>query len=239
MFYMKVKKILNFNNLGAIIIFLLLNSCQALDQKHCHRYGIGNIHISCKEVIVPKSFFFMRHGQTAANKKGVFYLDGQGEYGLTIEGKAQVLKAVEQLKKQKISVIISAPSLRTRETAEIISSYLNIPVIINNDLREVHIKAIDGRNINDPKAREIIKSWEQGNKFEGEESMAEFQQRIVKVMHKILSSYNNVLIIGHGKFYSTLLKILEIKVVERLENAIPYYLAAPKKGFPCWDAHKL
>ncbi len=66
-------------------------------------------------------YFVMRHGQAHSNVNHVWDCIGDPENHLTDEGKQQVVRSAELVKKMNIDVVIASPFLRTRETMEIVA----------------------------------------------------------------------------------------------------------------------
>jgi broad specificity phosphatase PhoE len=81
----------------------------------------------------------MRHGADQGTQ-----LEKFEDMPLSIEGKAQVNKALNVLKKYTITSIYSSPMKRTRETAEIVSKELNLEANIDNDLRDRNLGKAQG-----------------------------------------------------------------------------------------------
>jgi 2,3-bisphosphoglycerate-dependent phosphoglycerate mutase len=71
---------------------------------------------------------FLRHGQSVGNAEG--YHQGQAEFPLTEKGRAQVRALVKRWQAEKLTFdqAIASPQSRARETAEIITAVLNIPL---------------------------------------------------------------------------------------------------------------
>jgi broad specificity phosphatase PhoE len=67
---------------------------------------------------------FVRHGESMHNAK----LTDNKDSGLTRKGRAQAKYLGEKLKKQKISTIYTSNLLRTKETGEIISKIIKVPI---------------------------------------------------------------------------------------------------------------
>jgi len=65
------------------------------------------------------SFWFMRHGQSGGNVKGV--PQGRADYPLTDLGRLQAREAGRWLRGQGIDLVLSSPLSRARETAEIVA----------------------------------------------------------------------------------------------------------------------
>ncbi len=81
----------------------------------------------------PRRFYFVRHGETILNAQHI----RQGEEGaLSENGRHQAEKVGRYLKRFSIGRIISSTYPRARETATIINTYLNRPIIYSPLLAE-------------------------------------------------------------------------------------------------------
>lgn len=78
-------------------------------------------------------FIFVRHGESEGNI-GKFF--AKPETPLTNNGQEQAKKLIEELKNEKIDVIISSPFLRTLETAKPIAKKLGIEIVTDDRIRE-------------------------------------------------------------------------------------------------------
>ena len=78
--------------------------------------------------------YFMRHGLSVHNKLGIF--NGRTSSPLTEMGRQQVRKSAEAVKKLNIDKLVSSPSIRTLESAQIIADIIGYPTqkILVNDL---------------------------------------------------------------------------------------------------------
>jgi broad specificity phosphatase PhoE len=81
-----------------------------------------------------KHLYFVRHGESVMNKRGIF--SGRTETPLTEDGKSQALSAGNELKKISISCIVCSPMGRAKQTAELIADSIGYPrnKIITNEL---------------------------------------------------------------------------------------------------------
>lgn len=80
------------------------------------------------------NILFARHGQTDFNVED--RVCGRSDVSLTEEGVRQARRLGLALKDKKIDLILSSPLSRAMETARIINSYLNLPLITENRLTE-------------------------------------------------------------------------------------------------------
>jgi isoleucyl-tRNA synthetase len=115
-------------------------------------------------------------------------------------GKKQVEKAVAGLKKKKIDLIFSSDLRRTKETAEIVSKALKLPVKYEKGLREYDMGIFNGEpmekfhNFVGDQIGKFSKAPEKG------ESLSDVRKRMVEFVLGLekKNKNKNILIIGHG-----------------------------------------
>ena len=166
---------------------------------------------------INKSFYYIRHGETDVNKYNI--APENPDVSLNEEGKNQVKKSLNSLLGKNIKIIIASPLLRTKQTAEIISKTLNVPIIYNNGLKESDLGFIPGE---DKKISQKSKIWLQGEEMHGVESLYLFQKRIHRTIKEIVNMYEDALIVSHGIYFKNLNVLLNEQEINS-ENAIPYY----------------
>jgi len=104
----------------------------------------------------------------------------------------------------KPQLIVSSPIARTRETAEIISNKLGIPVALNADIAEIAFGDWDGHT-NQEVAKnwpDLYEQWRGDHRISppgGGESLEEFDFRVQRGLGDILSQYEGktVIVVGH------------------------------------------
>ena len=82
--------------------------------------------------IPARSFYFLRHGQTAWNVAGRF--QGHSDIPLNELGLAQAYDAAKILANCPIDLIVASPLIRARRTAEIVSEQLGKPLLLDDEL---------------------------------------------------------------------------------------------------------
>lgn len=82
-----------------------------------------------------RRMIFLRHGESESNRLGLISND-RDRYPLLEEGKRQIEFISGQIRDFGLKVIYTSPYARARESAEIISLALGIPVIADERLRE-------------------------------------------------------------------------------------------------------
>ena len=87
-------------------------------------------------------FTFLRHGESVGNAESRW--QGQSDYPLTDKGRAQARALAERWKSEnmKFDLAIASPLARARETAEIVTSALNVkleldPIWLERDIGEM------------------------------------------------------------------------------------------------------
>ena len=94
----------------------------------------------------PKNtYYVMRHGEAHSNEKGVLETKGDPNNHLTEKGKQQVIDSLSYIKTLGVDVIVASPFLRTQETAHIVSSMLDLPVVTEDKIHEYDLGDFDGR----------------------------------------------------------------------------------------------
>jgi len=171
---------------------------------------------------IAKSFYYIRHGQTNTSK----YKIALGNVSLNEEGILQANKAEKLLQDKNIKVIVSSPLIRTKQTAEIINKELNVPIIYHDGLKEGGWVTSDEENISKSKNKKI---WKKGGKIPGTESLYQFQMRIHNTVKEIVNKYDDVLIVGHGRYFYNLTILLNGQRTTA-KNAIPMYLEPVSKN---------
>ena len=82
-----------------------------------------------------KTIFFVRHGESESNVAKI-QANEIDKYPLTTRGRAQVERLTQELALIRPTALYSSQVLRAAETAGIISRRLNIPVQLNQTLKE-------------------------------------------------------------------------------------------------------
>lgn len=137
-----------------------------------------------------KIIYFVRHGQTVLNAENI----RQGPDGsLTDLGRKQALDTAFRFPKHrgKPEVIIASPYERTKETAEIISKELGLPVEYSDLLIERRNPSeIIGRRGDDPEVRRIVdqidKSFHSDDlRYSDEENFEDLELRAKRLLYYI------------------------------------------------------
>lgn len=145
--------------------------------------------------------YLIRHGLTPLNKAKK--VNGEVDEPLAPEGIEQAKAIIPEIPKS-VTRIYSSPLLRARQTAEIISSALNIPVTIADELTEVHMGSLAGKSWEEMEDGLELKKKHRTVQFDyrpyGGESLEDIKKRLIAFFKKINDKYadHEALIVTHG-----------------------------------------
>ncbi len=149
------------------------------------------------------SIYVVRHGETDWNREGIY--QGQTDTSLNENGRETAKKLGIILSKIKFTSIYSSDLLRARETAEIINSFLNVPVYYMKELRELDFGRWTGVSIWDMSKNnsELFKKWQEDPwnvSPPGGETFRELTERVIKVLENIFITHKdeNILVVSHA-----------------------------------------
>ena len=135
-------------------------------------------------------FYFIRHGETLSNSKHI----RQGEEGsLSENGRRQAESVGRVIENLSIKRIISSTYPRAKETAEIINTHLNVPVLYSTILGERRNPSeIIGKNRDEPEVAHIIDQMDlsyhnDDYRFSDEENFIDLKKRAKKCLSFLTS----------------------------------------------------
>ena len=130
-------------------------------------------------------FFFIRHGQTVANRDGV-RSGGESDTHLTELGRNQAREAGLAVHRLGVtpSLILTSPLSRTLETAEILNTWFGLEVRIEPGLLERRLGAWNGQSIEATQPL-LVK----GVTPPGGESNAVFRARVLAAFRALVPLY--------------------------------------------------
>jgi len=173
-------------------------------------------------------FWFLRHGETDWNAQGLS--QGNADIPLNPTGLAQARAAALQLRNRGIASIMSSPLSRARVTAEIVGEVLNLPVVIDPDLREVSWGIHEGKPMSD-----WFAGWMEGHATpERAESFAVLRERAVSGLNRALIQPPAVLIVAHGALFRALRSAMGAAATMRTRNAAPLWCAPSADDGGAW-----
>src|SRR5688572_483104 len=154
--------------------------------------------------------YIMRHGESVVNLEHRLRC-GRYEGDLTETGRNQAHQAGKWLKHKNIGVICASPFHRTQQTAAIISSYLNLPVITDEGLCELNCGSLESQADGVKTFWKIYQRWLAGDTeahYPDGESLREGMERYSRVLQKVCSVQGNVLLITHGGISRAVIPLL-------------------------------
>jgi probable phosphoglycerate mutase len=170
-------------------------------------------------------FWFLRHGQTEYNARGLS--QGAIDIPLNDTGRAQAAEAAALLADRGIGSIICSPMLRTRETAAIVNETLALPITYEPAIREVVFGGMEGKPI-----APWFQSWLDGSFTpEGAESFAELSLRIEAALRDILALPGPVLVVAHGGVFRAVRDLLGISREGFTPNGVPLFCEPAGQGW--------
>jgi broad specificity phosphatase PhoE len=143
----------------------------------------------------------LRHGQH--NLGGGVLAGRMPGVGLTERGRAEIVAASERLAEENIAALYASPLQRTRESAEIVSERLGLPIEFRDDLVELDFGEWTGTTFNAIRADPRWRPWNQHRslaRIPGGETMRAVQYRAVEAMLEIGDRHRDAacLIVSHG-----------------------------------------
>jgi len=135
----------------------------------------------------------VRHGETYWNKEGLVQ-GGDSDIELNDTGLEQARKLAAFLESESITTILSSPLQRAIATAEVIASHHQLPVEIDQGLRELKVGDLEGISVSNLRttfSRFLLQWWQDGEamKLPNGESLVELQQRAWKVIEDLLERH--------------------------------------------------
>jgi broad specificity phosphatase PhoE len=143
----------------------------------------------------------LRHGQ---HDLGGGVLAGRMPgVGLTERGRAEIAAAAERLSDENIAALYASPLQRTRESAEIVSERLDLPIEFRDDLIELDFGEWTGTTFDAIRAHPHWRPWSQHRslaKIPGGETMRAVQFRAVEAILEIADGHRDAacVIVSHG-----------------------------------------
>jgi broad specificity phosphatase PhoE len=183
------------------------------------------------EPLRPVPFWYLRHGETDWNAQGLS--QGNVDIPLNPTGNAQAQAAAQRLRHRGIATIVSSPLSRAHDTARIVGEALDLPVRIDDGLREVRFGVQEGQPMSD-----WFPQWIEGHFTpEGAESFAALQQRGVAAINRSTALPPAVLVVAHGALFRALRTAMQIEPLVRTPNAVPIWCEPPALPGSAWQLH--
>ncbi|MEH8025162.1 histidine phosphatase family protein [Gallibacterium anatis] len=162
------------------------------------------------------TFYFLRHGRTEWNEKGL--LQGQGNSALTEAGVAGALAAGKALEQVPFVAAYSSCLQRTIDTARYVIGTRPIPLFQHQGLNEQFFGKWEGIQIDEIRASQAFqnlvkypKAYDQNiEQYNQGEPFAKLAERSYKAIQDIIQVHQqgNILIVSHGHTLRLLLSLL-------------------------------
>ncbi len=143
--------------------------------------------------------FLLRHAQSEGNRRGIF--QGKLDLPLSEEGIKQAQKAGEFLKRFSFDGIITSPQLRAKQTAEIVADILNLPLEVDERLREISYGVLEGKRHSEVENWEPYQRWLEDpvkNPLEGVDDFGDLQRRLESFLRDRYREERSILAVTHG-----------------------------------------
>lgn len=156
------------------------------------------------------NFYVIRHGQTDYNRLNIY--QGQKDIPLNDTGinqaREMTIKLKEIVSEKNINAIIVSPLKRAIQTAEMISNFFNIKLIICDGIKERSFGNLEGREKNPKLTNEMMLDYEKNYCLENIEPIRHLFKRVYETLDSIVEKYAkiekesgkevNIVIVTHG-----------------------------------------
>ncbi|MBI3988101.1 MAG: histidine phosphatase family protein [candidate division NC10 bacterium] len=145
----------------------------------------------------------VRHGESLWNSER--RIQGHQDSGLSPTGRLQTERLADRLKGRSFGALYSSSSQRAKESAEILSAAVGLPVHLRDDLREIRLGRWEGKTVQEIEEEDgdLYQRW-LTRPLEatppGGEGLVPFQKRIVTALEGIRDAHpeQDVLIVTHA-----------------------------------------
>ena len=146
-------------------------------------------------------FHLLRHGEHVL--RGRVLAGRTPGVGLSARGRAEMAAIADRLANEGIAALYSSPLQRTRESAEILSARLDLPIEYREDVLELDFGEWTGLTFDAVRKDERWQLWSTCRSIAtvpGGESMRQVQERTVRALFEIRHSHPDAtaLIVSHG-----------------------------------------
>jgi broad specificity phosphatase PhoE len=149
------------------------------------------------------TLLIVRHGETDWNAERRW--QGHADVPLNERGREQARVLADELTSHRIDAIYTSDLSRARETADIVSARLGVPVVVDPALREIDVGPLEGLTAEEAKA------------FEGwhGEPIESHSERIMRALCRIAEAHprGRVLAVTHGGSMRRVHEHLEVEHV--------------------------
>ena len=180
-------------------------------------------------LLEPRRFWYLRHGETDWNARGLS--QGRSDIALNQTGIGQAERAAAVLAQHSdgfapVSRIVSSPLGRALRTAQIVeeamvrTGHQHLSINTDAELQEVCFGVQEGQPMG-----EWYDSWIAGDYTpDGAEPFADLMARAAAAVNRATAGGGTVLIVSHGAMFRALRAAMRLPANVRLSNAIPLWL---------------
>jgi probable phosphoglycerate mutase len=146
----------------------------------------------------------IRHGETDWNRELRF--QGQVDVPLNATGHEQARRLAQRLAGERVDQLYVSDLLRTQQTAQPVSSQLQVAGSLDAALREQNFGIVDGMRVDDIKTQHPL-AWDQWTRFDadwsfggGAESTRQFHARVMGAVQRLVAAHpgQTLLVVTHG-----------------------------------------
>jgi probable phosphoglycerate mutase len=168
-------------------------------------------------LLTPRPFWFLRHGETDWNARGLS--QGRTDAPLNDAGRAQAHEAARLLHGRGIGRILSSTLDRAVETARIVADALHLPFTTDPDLREASFGVQEGLPMGG-----WYDDWVAGDYTpEGGEAFADLRVRVRTAVDRATAAPGLALIVAHGAMFRAARAEMGLSALVRTENGVPLF----------------
>ena len=178
------------------------------------------------------TIYFIRHGEYK-NPLRILPVRMKG-FPLSQIGIDQIKEVGNFLKDKNIMIIYSSPLLRTRQSAQILSDMLHIPIYFSKSLLEVYSSGLQGK---DEFVVKEIEKYKDTFKLplhiqSHGETIEHIYLRMNRIVSKILRehSHNSVAVVSHGDPLMIYTLKISGKIIDENHAITDYNTYIPKSG---------
>ncbi len=179
----------------------------------------------------PVPFWFLRHGETDWNAQGLS--QGHTDIPLNRVGIAQAERAARTLAGLGLGhrTVVASPLTPAKVTADHAARALGLPVLLDEDLKEVNFGEQEGRPMGDWYDDWIAGAYTPA----GGEPFAALLARAAAAVNRATARPGPVLVVAHGALFRALRLAFGHEPNVRTPNALPILCAPPGPGEAQWS----
>ena len=169
------------------------------------------------EALTPLPFWFLRHGETDWNARGLS--QGNVDVPLNEVGIAQARAAAALLVNRGIHSIVSSPLSRAHDTAKMAAAMVGRDIVLDDELKENSFGVMEGQVM-----AEWFNDWVDGSHTpDGAEPFTDLRARAVRAINRALAHESVVLVVAHGALFRALRAEMGLPANVRTPNAVPLF----------------